>query len=711
MLLMLALAAGAGVMLIILGDRLRIPAIALLLPAGILLGPQGLGLVQPGILGHGLETVVKAAVAVILFEGGLTLDVSGFRRAPVVIARMLTIGVLVTWLGTALALYAFTELSVELAILGGTLVSVTGPTVVSPLLRRVRVRQRLHHVLYWEGVLVDFVGVFLAVLVFEWVAPDVRQSATGPLGGFALRLLLGAGAGYVIGRLLALTLERHLVPAEHASIFTLAMALLVFGACDAILAESGILAVIVAGLVVAVRRPPGLIHVRRFKHELTELAIGVLFMLLAANLDLRRLPSLGWPLVALLAVVLLVVRPANVWVSTWGRDFTLREKLFLSWVAPRGIVAASMASLVTLQLTAAGHENAWILQTFTFAIIGTTVLLQGLTAGPVARLLRVERAAPRTWLLAGEPDVALPLGRALRRAGVGAVALIGEEAAAPADEEDGPVVVAGDPLDPELPNDPRFGDVGAFLALFPNPHLDELLCARWREALGIPTFRWGAAGERSRHVVWADLPSPTEVARALGAGDLRIEAFSGEGARPLFRIEEARAALLPAPEPAADAHTIALRRVIPGIADIRWEAVVLDGEPAPFRETIDRLARHAADAWPGLRGDALRDGVLAREQTMTTAIGHGVLLPHAYVSGIDGTRCLVAVAPRGLDLPTPDDRPARLVFLLLSPAGQAEEHLRSLAALARLVGDEAFVEKLVAQRAPADVLRLVRSRG
>lgn len=737
-LFVLTLAASAGTLLVVLADRLRIPSIALLLPGGLLLGPSALGLLDPHALHRGLETVVKAAVAIILFEGGLTLDVEGYRRAPVVIGRMLTLGVLVTWLGVALALYAYTDISGDLALLGGALVSVTGPTVVSPILRRIRLRQRLHHVLYWEGVLVDFVGAFLAVLVFEWVAPGVRHDGPGPLGGFVLRLVLGATAGYAWGWAMVLILGRARLRQDHVNIFVLAMALLLFGLCDAVLSESGILAVIVAGLVVGFHRPPELANVKRFKLQLTELAIGVIFVLLSAHLDLSRLPQMGAGAIALLAVVLVGVRPASIWLCTIGRGFDVREKLFMSWLAPRGIVAASMASLFTLELTAAGRTDAWILETFTYALIATTVLVQGLTAGLLAPALGVVEPPRRTWLLVGQARLVGALARALRATGARSTVLVEDPGELPATDDGAPAILVGDPLDPDLTSDPQLADVGAVLAVTPNRHLNQLVCQLWRERLGDDRcFRWGELTDAARagthdvhrragRVVWADLPAPDTVAHDLREADLAIDAVTtpavdedgrlGPHLLPLFRVADGNASIVVAPS-SPDAHRVdgaalvALRHRLPGLSTMRWDAVAFDEPPASFDAVIDRLLRRAAENCAvALPVERLRDGILEREQTMSTAVGHGVSIPHAYVDGLDATRCTVGVIPSGLPIETADGAPIRLVFLLLSPKDRAEVHLQSLAAIAHLVADDPFVDRLVRQRDPTQVLRLIAER-
>jgi NhaP-type Na+/H+ or K+/H+ antiporter len=196
----------AAVLLQVVAKRLRLPAIALLLPAGILLGPEVLGVVQPSALAEDIKVVIALAVAVILFEGGLALDVAGFRLAPGVIRRMLTVGVVITWLGTAAAIVGLYGYHWSFAILAASLTVVTGPTVIGPVLRRVRVRDRLHQILYWEGVLIDPIGVFIAIGCYEWL---YFQGSLAPLAGFAGRLVLGVVVGLVSGRVLVWVLEHE----------------------------------------------------------------------------------------------------------------------------------------------------------------------------------------------------------------------------------------------------------------------------------------------------------------------------------------------------------------------------------------------------------------------------------------------------------------------------------------------------------------------
>ena len=713
--LTLAVAAAAGVTLMVLAARLRMPSITLLLLGGVLLGPEVAGLVHPARLGGGLQTVVQLGAAVILFEGGLTLDVRGWARAPMVIGRLLTLGVGITWLGVALALHLILGLGLPLALVGGSLVVVTGPTVVLPLLRRVGIRERLHHVLYWEGVLIDAVGVFVAVLCFEWATAHGAAGGLQPIVYFALRLALGLGGGFATGLLLDVLLRRGWVGQDHANTVVLAVALLLFAACDAILRESGILAVIVAGFVMAARGSPGLRRLKRFKLELTELSIAVLFILLSARLEIANFTALGGSLVALVGVVLLL-RPVVVLVCTAGQGFELREKALLAWVAPRGIVAALMASLVSGELARAGYANAAKVETFTYAVIGATVVLQGLTMPTVARWLGVVKPAPQTWLLVGEWTLTRELVKALQRGGGKAVAIVPAQVEQPRLTEG---VVHGDPLDEELCELEPFRDVASVLAMTPDRHLNRLICRLW--SAQVPRdrcFRWGP-GERDElpgrdgRAVLGDLPSPTELCNRLEAGTLRalVTRTPGIDGMPLFAVGPGEAEIV------GDGGALELQRrervvlqpIIPGMAGlVQWGDVVrarMGDLTDVARHLLEGAGERVAPDEPGRMEVVLRAVAAA-----PTLVGQGVAIPHAFLDSLRRPECLVGVLPVGLEAPTPDGEPVRLVFLLLSPAGEPERHLQSLAAIASLAGSRALVHELAGAKTRGELLDLIRQR-
>jgi len=711
--LTLCFAAAAGVSLVLLAQRLRIPYIVLLLFGGVALGPEGLGVIDPSALGPMLGTVVSLAVAIILFEGGLTLDREGYRRAPSVIKRLLTIGPLITWLGTAAVAMALFDLTPGMALLASSLVIVTGPTVISPLLRRLNVTERVHHILYWEGVLVDVIGVFVAVLCYEWLTPDDTAGYALPIGRFALRLMVGAGIGALAGLTIAAALKRGAIPDEQTNLFVLAAALLTYGLADAVLHEAGILAVVVAGLVVGARKPRQLRAVKGFKLQLTEFGIALVFVLLAAKLELQRFADPR--LLVLLAVVIVVLRPSVIWIAAWNQGLKTREKLFLSWIAPRGIVAAAMASLFAARLQEAGHAAAVWLETITYAVITVTVTVQGLTAPFVARLLRLERPDKRAWVLLGETPLVTALGRALRRAGVRAI-----EVPEDAREVD--------------PTDPRFADAGSLLALHPTMLENVWAITHWRTTLRQEaSYRWAA---RDPEVGWEEAGVIGAAGRAVWGGSLtvddvahalRTDAMSfdvveigdgdarrfGEDLRPLFWIEDGAAELVLdplQPGPLHGEYAVVLRRQT-GLAGLVAHVQVVADEEPTFDLALEQLIETATRLCPGLDADAVREDILERRRTMPVAVGAGMAIPHAYWDGIDHSICVLGVVPKGLAVDTPDGEPVRLIFLVISPAGRAAEHLEALATLGSLGQDRAFVDLLARQIAPARIASLIRERG
>nr|HPQ51879.1 cation:proton antiporter [Spirochaetota bacterium] len=345
-----------GILFFAIARRLRVTPIVVLLMGGIFLGPSsfGIGIINPHILGDGLKVIVQLAVALILFEGGMTLDANGYRQVSAEIRHVLTRGVVITWIGSAVAVKFIFDLPWALSVLAGSLIIVTGPTVIGPLLKRIRVKSRLFHFLHWESVLIDPIGVFIALLCFEWI---IGHDA---IELFIMRLLLGLVVGFGGGLILAFIIRRQWLPDESINVFVLACALGLYALSDVVIPESGLLSVTVAGFVVGYTDTPQIDRLKSYKAQLVDLLIGLLFVLLAANLDIDSITSnYGFNMVLAVVIVMLVVRPLNILISTMGKKtFIFREKLFLGWIAPRGIVAASMASIFALALKERGGGDA-----------------------------------------------------------------------------------------------------------------------------------------------------------------------------------------------------------------------------------------------------------------------------------------------------------------------------------------------------------------
>ncbi len=419
--LCVALALAVGMLSQILARHLRVPGIVILLAAGVLLGPDVSNIVRPeSALGKTvLQTLVGYAVAIILFEGGLSLKLAELRKEARAIRQLITTGAAVTAIGGMLAARYFMDWNWTLSVLFGTLVIVTGPTVINPLLRRIRVTRKLATVLEAEGVFIDAVGAITAVVALEIVISGVGAASIGEgLLNAALRLGLGGAIGLAGGLLIVGLLRREgLVPEGLENVTTLSLVLVIYQFSSALMSESGIGAVTVAGLVVG--NMSGRIHgaLKEFKEQLTVMFIGMLFVLLAADVRIADVQALGVPGLLTVAALMLLVRPANIMVGTWKAEFTARERAFLSWMAPRGIVAAAVASLFAVELEHVGIEGGTELRAMVFLVIAVTVLVQGLTGGLVATLLGVKPKGGGGYAILGAQPITLSLATTLRDLG------------------------------------------------------------------------------------------------------------------------------------------------------------------------------------------------------------------------------------------------------------------------------------------------------
>ena len=483
----LALALAAGIFMQSLARHVRLPGIVLLLAAGAGLGPDGLGWVRPDALGAGLIATVELAVAVILFEGGLNLEIRRLRREQAAIRRLVTWGAGITLLGAAVAVALLFQWSLMQALLFGSLVVVTGPTVIGPLVRELRLRPRLATVLEAEGVLIDPIGAILAVLLLEVAtAPDPETQLGGALR-FVAQFGFGAGAGAMAGWLLARLLRvRRLVPEGLENGVVLASVLLLHEGCNLVLDHSGILAVTIAGVVVGNLRIRVDRDLREFKDQLTVLLIGLLFVLLAADVRLEEVVALGWDGIAVVAILILVVRPLGVWLCTLGTELSARERLFVAWLAPRGIVAAAVASVTATALAAQGDDSGNQMRALVFLTIAGTVVLAGITAAPVAALLRVRLPGRDRVAILGAQELALGMAEWLRGHGGSVVFVDSNPAHVNAAQERGFQVVFGDALQERTMQRGRFESVGIAVGLTTNQVLNSVFVSRARELFGVP---------------------------------------------------------------------------------------------------------------------------------------------------------------------------------------------------------------------------------
>lgn len=480
----LVLALAAGVMCQSLARYVRLPGIVILLLFGVLLGPDGLGWVRPRSLGDGFFAVVDLSVAVILFEGGLNLRISRLRREQAVIRHLVLSGAVLTLGGAALAVHWILGWGPQQSILFGSLVVVTGPTVIGPLLSEARLRPRVATVLNAEGVLIDPVGAILAVLVLE-IAVSPEQAATGATD-LMLRVGTGAAFGLVSGFALSRLLRfRRLLPEGHENIFVLATVLLVFVLADEVATHSGILAVTIAGVTVGNARTAVDRDLREFKDQLTVLLIGLLFVLLAADVRLSEVSALGWRGLGVVAALIVVVRPLVVAVTTAGSELEARERAFIAWIAPRGIVAAAIASLVAVAMEKSGLEGGAELRALVFLTITGTVLQAGLTASVAARLLGVALPRREGVAILGAQGLGFLLAEELRREQIPVVFLDSNPQTCRDAEEAGFPVIFGNALEERTLQRAQLERFEIAVGLTPNQTVNAVFAGRARELFGV----------------------------------------------------------------------------------------------------------------------------------------------------------------------------------------------------------------------------------
>ncbi|WP_273981403.1 cation:proton antiporter [Vibrio parahaemolyticus] len=392
--------------------RLRLPAILFLLLAGLIVGPFMQWLKPDEILGNLLFPLVSLAVAVILFEGSLTLNFKEIRGVSGSVWSIVSIGAIISWAATSVATHYFLVFTWELAMLFGSLTVVTGPTVIVPLLRTVRPNSTLANILRWEGILIDPLGALFVVMVYEFI---VSHSAVNSMEVFGTIIAVGVILGVASGAAVATVLRRAWLP-EYLQPFAVLMVVLgVFSVSNHIESEAGLLTVTVMGMWLANAKDINIQQILHFKEHLTILLITGLFIFLAARISLDDFAALGSGALLLFVFMQLVSRPLSIFLSTMRSNLNLKDKLFLSWVAPRGIVAASISSLFAIKLTEYGVDGASLLVPMTFMVIIGTVVLQSATARPMAIALGVAEPAPRGFLLIGANRVAREIGQALAR--------------------------------------------------------------------------------------------------------------------------------------------------------------------------------------------------------------------------------------------------------------------------------------------------------
>lgn len=481
----LVLIAALGIAAQWLAWRLHLPAIVLLLIAGLLAGP-GLGWIEPGTdLGPLLPAVIGLGVAIILFDGGLNLKLHELKQAASGVKRLVFLGAPLAWiLGSSLAHYVG-ELSWPVSLLFGAITVVTGPTVIMPLLRQARLKQRPASFLKWEGIINDPIGALLAVITYEYLVYAGQGPSLGlQLSELGLALVaataLGAGAGFLLAHLF-----RHgHVPEFLKPPLILSTVIVVYVIANLFQDEAGLLATTVMGVVLGNSKLPSIDELRRFKESITILLVSGVFILLTADMDVTTLQQLDWHSGLLIAAIIFLARPITVFVSTLGTDMSWQERSLVAWIAPRGIVAAAVAGVFAPALIDLGYTDAQLLLPLVFSLIIATVFLHGFSIGMVARRLDLAASSRKGVLIVGASPWSTQLAKLLKDMGIGVLMVDSSWHRLRPARLDGIPVYFGEMLSESAEERLETNNMGYLLATTENDAYNALVCTRIASELG-----------------------------------------------------------------------------------------------------------------------------------------------------------------------------------------------------------------------------------
>lgn len=480
--------------------RFKIPAILPLLLIGLIVGPiatlyteDGSKWIEPiwngtkGLFpGQSLYYFVSLSIGIILFEGSLTLKIKEIKNVGVVISRLITLGSIITFFGAGIAVHYIFNTSWEISFLFSALIIVTGPTVISPILRNVPLKRDVSTVLKWEGILIDPIGALVAVLVFEFISIDEGITFTKTaFVEFGKIIFFGTTLGFAFAHALTYIIKKQLIPHYLLNVFALAIVMADFVLADYLAHESGLLAVVVMGMVMGNIGLPNLKELLHFKESLSVLLISILFILLSANINIEDLQAIyNWNTLLLFGVVILIVRPIGVFLSTYKSSLKTNEKLFISWVGPRGIVAAGIASLFGLKLVKNGVEGAELITPLVFMIVLGTVLLNATTARFVAKLLKVYLEKSNGILIVGAGEFSRTIASYLNKNNRHVVLVDSNSNNINEATKLGLEAINENVFSDELENNIELNDIGYLMALTANTDINSHCITKFQEQFG-----------------------------------------------------------------------------------------------------------------------------------------------------------------------------------------------------------------------------------
>jgi NhaP-type Na+/H+ or K+/H+ antiporter len=481
--------------------QFKIPAILPLILIGLFVGPiaaeylseDGTKWIEPvwngkeGLFpGESLFYFVSLAISIILFEGGLTLKLKEVKNVGPVITKLITLGSLVTFFAAAIAVHFIFYLSWEISFLFSALIIVTGPTVITPILRNIPLKKDVSAVLKWEGILIDPIGALVAVLVYEFISVDAGGEFTKTaLIEFGKIVLFGTSFGFTFAHALNLIINKKWVPHYLMNVFALAAVLGVFVLSDSFAHESGLLAVVVMGMVLGNSNSPYLKELLYFKESLSVLLISILFILLAANINIEDLMLIyNWNTAILFAIIVFIIRPIGIFISTHKSTLKLNEKIFISWVGPRGIVAAGIASLFGLKLADKGIVGAEYITPLVFMVVLGTVLLNATTARMFAKIVGVFLVKSSGVLIVGASKVSRLLGNYLESIGRHVVLIDSNQTNIKKANDLGLEAISTNIYSDSLVDNIELNDIGYLMALTGNSDINKFAINKFSKQFG-----------------------------------------------------------------------------------------------------------------------------------------------------------------------------------------------------------------------------------
>jgi NhaP-type Na+/H+ or K+/H+ antiporter len=518
----LALLAVLGLAAQWLGWRLQIPPIVLLSLSGLLIGPV-LGVFRPSeMLGDAYQPLINVAVAVILFEGGLSLHLAEFKQSAAVVNRLVTVTVALSLGLTAAAAHWIAGLSWPVALIFGAIMIVTGPTVILPLLRQARLKRRPAAYLKWEGIVNDPIGALLAVVLFDYFvgvgsggASSLATTLLHTALGVVSALLLGGIGGWLLGR----TFLAGKVPEYLKGPLALAAALGVYALANLVLHEAGLIAATVLGIVIGNMNLPSIGEIRRFKESIGILLVSGVFLLLTSDLDPQIMSAMHWDSAALVAVVIFLVRPVSVWMATIGAGMSWQERLLMGWIAPRGVVAAAVAGVFGPALAEHGFAGAEQLLPLVFTLILATVLLHGFSLSWMARRLDLSAQRRGGLIIAGATAWSTGLAQALHEREIPVIVADNAWHRLRNARLSGVPVYFGELLSEHAEHSIELGAYSTLLAVSNNDAYNALVCAHFAPELGRQRVFQLASGD----IAEARRPTPAARGRTAFSPDVQYE--------------------------------------------------------------------------------------------------------------------------------------------------------------------------------------------